>query len=95
MILKRRARFINKFDANEPNNRKIVERCVSMWKTNGEAATDMRPLYRVEEVSKKLHISMAQVAIAWSLSKEGVVAPIVGTTSLDNLQDIIGQWRLP
>lgn len=33
---------------------------------------------------------MAQVAIAWSLSKEGVTAPIVGTTSLKNLEDIIG-----
>lgn len=32
---------------------------------------------------------MAQVSVAWSLSKEGVTAPIVGTTSLDNLKDII------
>ncbi|PPQ64937.1 hypothetical protein CVT26_015657, partial [Gymnopilus dilepis] len=44
---------------------------------------------RVEEVSKKLGISMAQVSIAWMLSKEGVTAPIVGTTSLKNLEDII------
>ena len=33
---------------------------------------------------------MAQVAIAWSISKPGVTAPIVGTTSLKNLEDIIG-----
>ena len=45
---------------------------------------------RVEEVAKKLNITMAQVAIAWSLSHDGVTAPIVGTTSLDNLKDIIG-----
>ncbi|KAI0933395.1 hypothetical protein AcV5_005549 [Taiwanofungus camphoratus] len=45
---------------------------------------------RVEEIAKKKGISMAQVSIAWSLSKEGVTAPIVGTTSLDNLKDIIG-----
>lgn len=32
---------------------------------------------------------MAQIAVAWSLAKEGVSAPIVGTTSLDNLRDII------
>jgi len=44
---------------------------------------------RVEEVAKKKGISMAQVNIAWLLSKEGVTAPIIGTTSLDNLQDII------
>ncbi|KAI0789331.1 aryl-alcohol dehydrogenase [Abortiporus biennis] len=44
---------------------------------------------RVEELSKKKGISMAQVAIAWVLSKEGVTAPIVGTTSLKNLEDIL------
>ncbi|KAK7677192.1 hypothetical protein QCA50_019901 [Cerrena zonata] len=44
---------------------------------------------RVEEIAKKKGISMAQVAVAWCLSKEGVTAPIVGTTSLSNLEDII------
>ncbi|KZT26194.1 Aldo keto reductase [Neolentinus lepideus HHB14362 ss-1] len=43
---------------------------------------------RVEEVAKKRDISMAQVSIAWLLSKPGVTAPIVGTTSLKNLYDI-------
>lgn len=45
---------------------------------------------RVEELAKKKGVSMAQISIAWSLSKEGVNAPIVGTTSLKNLEDIIG-----
>ncbi|KAJ7678995.1 aryl-alcohol dehydrogenase [Mycena polygramma] len=44
---------------------------------------------RVEEVAKKRGISMAQVSVAWSLSKEGISAPIVGTTSLANLADAI------
>ncbi|KAG9315332.1 aryl-alcohol dehydrogenase [Chiua virens] len=44
---------------------------------------------RVEEVAKKKGVSMAQVAIAWILTKDGVTAPIVGTTSLANLEDII------
>lgn len=47
-------------------------------------------MYRVEEIAKKKGISMAQVSVAWSLSKEGVTAPIIGTTSLQNLEDIIG-----
>ena len=38
---------------------------------------------------------MAQVAIAWILSKPGVSAPIVGTTSLSNLEDILGEYRSP
>ncbi|KAI9566783.1 NADP-dependent oxidoreductase domain-containing protein [Boletus coccyginus] len=44
---------------------------------------------RVEEVAAKKGVSMAQVAIAWILTKDGVSAPVVGTTSLANLHDII------
>ncbi|KAG0693699.1 aryl-alcohol dehydrogenase [Suillus ampliporus] len=44
---------------------------------------------RVEELAKKKGITMAQVAIAWILTKDGVSAPIVGTTSLEKLKDII------
>ena len=32
---------------------------------------------------------MAQVSVAWVLAKDGVTAPIIGTTNLDNLKDII------
>ncbi|KAF9546447.1 aryl-alcohol dehydrogenase [Agrocybe pediades] len=49
-------------------------------------------LARVEEVAKKQNISMARVAIAWLLSKEGVSAPIVGPTSVEYLEDIIGAF---
>ncbi|KAG9096704.1 hypothetical protein FRC06_008416, partial [Ceratobasidium sp. 370] len=45
---------------------------------------------RVEAVAKAKGISMAQVSIAWVLSKDVVSAPIVGTTSLKNLEDIVG-----
>ncbi|KAH7338035.1 Aldo/keto reductase [Rhizoctonia solani] len=45
---------------------------------------------RVEAIAKSKGVSMAQVAIAWSLSKDGMTAPIVGTTSLKNLEDIVG-----
>jgi aryl-alcohol dehydrogenase-like predicted oxidoreductase len=43
----------------------------------------------VETIAKKRNISMAQVALAWSLSKPFITAPIVGTTSLDKLDDLI------
>ncbi|KAH9911937.1 aryl-alcohol dehydrogenase [Fomitopsis serialis] len=55
---------------------------------NFESTSDV--VTRVEEISKKRGVSMAQVALAWSMSKEAVTAPIVGTTSLKNLEDIIG-----
>ncbi|KAI0669368.1 Aldo/keto reductase [Trametes maxima] len=45
---------------------------------------------RVEELAKKKGVSMAQISTAWVLAKPGVTAPIIGTTSLKNLEDIIG-----
>ena len=46
---------------------------------------------RVEEIAQKKNASMAQVALAWIMSKPGVTAPIIGTTSLKNLEDILGE----
>lgn len=34
---------------------------------------------------------MAQVAMAWIFSKPGVTAPVVGSTKLENLKEIIGK----
>lgn len=45
---------------------------------------------RVEEIAKKHGASMAQIALAWVLSRPGVTAPIVGTSSLKNLEDLVG-----
>ncbi|KAI0761510.1 Aldo/keto reductase [Trametes elegans] len=45
---------------------------------------------RVEELAKKKQASMAQIALAWAMSKPGVTAPIIGTTNLSNLEDILG-----
>ncbi|TFY83804.1 hypothetical protein EWM64_g225 [Hericium alpestre] len=55
--------------------------------SNGRGTADV--IGRVEEVAKKKGIKMAQVALAWSFAKDGVSAPIVGTTSLENLKDLI------
>ncbi|KAA1467729.1 Aldo/keto reductase [Dentipellis sp. KUC8613] len=49
--------------------------------------TDLIP--RVEEIAKKRGIKMAQVALAWCLAKEHVSAPVVGASSLENLQGLI------
>ncbi|KAJ6512577.1 Aldo/keto reductase, partial [Mycena sanguinolenta] len=45
---------------------------------------------RVEEVAKRHNNTMAQVSLAWLLTIEGVTAPIVGTTSLEKLEDLLG-----
>lgn len=44
---------------------------------------------RVEEIANKRGVSMAQISLAWVLTKEVVTAPIIGTTSLDKLKDLI------
>ncbi|EIW70947.1 hypothetical protein TREMEDRAFT_43464 [Tremella mesenterica DSM 1558] len=44
---------------------------------------------RVEEVAKKKGVPMAQVALAWSLACDFVTAPIVGSTSLERLEELI------
>ncbi|EMD34213.1 hypothetical protein CERSUDRAFT_140571 [Gelatoporia subvermispora B] len=69
----------------EQSKRGSTDWALQNWKFNGLEQI----INRVEEIAKKRGISMAQVAIAWSLAKPGVTAPIVGTTSLANLQDII------
>ncbi|KAF8803249.1 Aldo/keto reductase [Phlegmacium glaucopus] len=44
----------------------------------------------VEKIAKAKGVSMAQLSLAWIMSRDGVSAPIVGTTSLENLYDLLG-----
>ncbi|KAI0761506.1 NADP-dependent oxidoreductase domain-containing protein [Trametes elegans] len=48
----------------------------------------------VEELAESKGVSMAQISIAWVLSKDGVSAPTVGSTKLENLQDIISALQV-
>ncbi|KAF8161259.1 aryl-alcohol dehydrogenase [Crassisporium funariophilum] len=72
--------------SNSQTKRGDTDQFISMY-NKAQGTSDITA--RVEEVAKKRGISMAQVSIAWLLSKDGVTAPIVGTTSLKNLEDII------
>ncbi|CAE6422260.1 unnamed protein product [Rhizoctonia solani] len=47
-------------------------------------------ILRVEKIAKARGVSMGQVALAWSFSKDIISAPIIGTTKLSNLYDLIG-----
>ena len=44
---------------------------------------------RVEELADEYDATMAQIALAWLLDKEWVDAPIVGTTSIEHLEDAV------
>ena len=50
---------------------------------------------RVEELAKKKGVTMAQIALAWQVAKDGVTAPIVGTTNLENLKELVGMFPDP
>lgn len=46
---------------------------------------------RVEEIARQRGVTMAQIATAWTLTK--VTAPVVGTTSLKNLEELAGLYH--
>ncbi|CAE6360246.1 unnamed protein product [Rhizoctonia solani] len=52
--------------------------------------TGLTIIASIEKIAKDRGISMAQVAIAWGLSKSNITAPIIGVTSLERLKDTIG-----
>ncbi|KAI0328028.1 Aldo/keto reductase [Cubamyces sp. BRFM 1775] len=49
---------------------------------------------RVEEIAKRKGVSMAQVSLAWLLAKEGVTAPIIGPSSVEKLEDLLGSLNV-
>ncbi len=44
---------------------------------------------RVQELADEKGVKMAQIGLAWLLGKEWVDAPIVGTTSVEHLEDAV------
>ncbi|KZV72034.1 aryl-alcohol dehydrogenase [Peniophora sp. CONT] len=60
----------------------------SFWQKGYEGPGTEAIVNRCEELAKKLDLTMAQVALGWVMAKS--TAPIVGTTSLKNLEDLIG-----
>ena len=70
-----------------PLSESTTRKKTDVWQPYDSPATDA-VVNRVEEVAKRLGLSMAQVSLAWVMTKS--TAPIVGTTSLKNLEDLIG-----
>ena len=49
---------------------------------------------RIKEVADKLKISMAQVSIAWLLSKKFIASPVIGCTKLSQLEDLVAGVKI-
>ena len=58
------------------------------------APQDYRVLDALIEVADRLALPMAQVALAWLLSRAGVSAPIIGATRLEQLDVALGATAL-
>ncbi|TEY71524.1 hypothetical protein BOTCAL_0091g00090 [Botryotinia calthae] len=50
---------------------------------------DLKINEKIQEIAKKRGVSMAIVAMAWSLSKEYVTAPIVGMGKIERVQEAV------
>ncbi|KLO07005.1 Aldo/keto reductase [Schizopora paradoxa] len=64
----------------------LIRRLLNWYSTDANKVT----VKRVEELVQKKNASMAQISLAWVMHRDGVTAPIIGTTSLKNLEDLIG-----
>jgi 1-deoxyxylulose-5-phosphate synthase len=56
--------------------------------------TDLDVVDRNAEVAARLGVTPAQTALAWMLGKPGIVAPIIGASKPQHLQDAIGAIEL-
>lgn len=56
---------------------------------NDLTEADIRINEKIQEIAKKRGVSMAIVAMAWSLSKEYVTAPIVGMGKIERVQEAV------
>ncbi len=63
----------------------LMDERVAAYRTNGGDEINER----VEELADERDVSMAQIALAWLLHQDAVDAPIVGTTSVEHLEEAV------
>ncbi|KAI0790141.1 Aldo/keto reductase [Irpex lacteus] len=72
------------------NNAEVTTRSAADKTQNGyKGAGTPDILIRVEELAKRKGVKMAQIGLAWMLSKDHVTAPIVGASKFQHLTDAI------
>ncbi|KAG8701202.1 hypothetical protein FRC08_004224 [Ceratobasidium sp. 394] len=65
---------------NESSHRSSTDQVANALVNKGDASQEI--IKRVEAVAMARGVSMAQIAIAWTLSNDVISAPIVGSTKL-------------
>ncbi|EIW61071.1 Aldo/keto reductase [Trametes versicolor FP-101664 SS1] len=74
------------FDAEAGSLRSQTDPGLLMYKSDATPVI----VSRLEEIAKRRGASMAQVSLAWLMSREGVTAPIIGPNSVAKLEDLLG-----
>ena len=72
----------------DKNSKRSNEDKIAKVKYDSEKDVDMPIIQRIKDVSDKLNVTMAQVSLAWLLSKKLVASPVVGCTKISQLEDI-------
>lgn len=62
---------------------------VSKWVWDGTNDLDKVVIDNVEKIAGEKGISMAQLSLAWMLSKSFITAPIVGTTKVKHVEEAV------
>ncbi|MET7696499.1 aldo/keto reductase [Streptomyces sp. NPDC005485] len=62
---------------------------VSKWVWDSTNDLDKVVVDNLEQLAKKRGIPMAQMSLAWMLSKPYITAPIVGTTAVQHVEDAV------
>ena len=61
---------------------------IAKIKYDSEKEMDMPIIKRIKEIADKLKVTMAQVSMAWLLSKKLVASPIFGCTKISQLEEL-------
>jgi aryl-alcohol dehydrogenase-like predicted oxidoreductase len=88
-----RGRLARPSESKETTHRSETDEFGKRLYTFAEDA-DRRVIASVEHIAKARGVSMAQIAIAWMLSKPSITAPIIGATKPLHLSDAVSAVNL-
>lgn len=74
---------------NDGRGKLVGARVAPLSPTDRDQPSDQEVIRAVEAVAKKRGVTMAEVAVAWSLQSQWVTAPIVGVRSTERLDELI------
>ena len=72
----------------EEKTKRGEEDKVAKVKYDNNENIDLPIIRRIKEVADRLKVTMAQVSIAWLLSKPNLASPVCGCTKISQLEDI-------